>query len=133
MTTLCWDTCACITTYSDDGKFTLQRYDRKCPFHQKMGDDEAFEEIKSAHLTKAKVTKAARQALYGDERNPVKYGLGPDVVVDFEQTPANLRTVVLDDTIIPVNQRGAVVSEVAKVLSGHPVEVKPRPARAVRG
>ena len=130
-TTFRWDTCACVTTYSDDD-LALQRYDRKCPFHQKMSDAEAFDEIKSAHLTKARVIKAGRRALYGDERNPVKYGFGPDVVVDFEETASNRRTVVLDEATIPANRRAATLAELAKIASDHPIEVK-APARAARG
>ena len=123
-TTFRWDTCACITTYSDDAALDLQRYDRKCPFHQKMSDAEAFDEIKSAHLTKARVIKAGRRALYGDERNPVKYGFGPDVVVDFEETASNRRTVVLDEASIPQAKRGLAITELAKVATEHLIEVK---------
>lgn len=126
MTTFRWDTCACITTYSDDGKLTLERYDRKCPFHQKMTDEEAFDEIKSAHLTKARIIKAARIALYNDARNPEKYGFGPDVVVGFEETAAKKRAVVFDEATIPANRRAAAAAEIAKIETDHPVTVKAR-------
>jgi hypothetical protein len=100
-----------------------------------MDDAEAYAELLSSHKTMARVRRAARRALYGDERNPVKYGFGPEPVIVLEQTASNLRTVVLDEASVPTEKRGAALTELAKVETAHPIEMKaaPRVERIGRG
>ena len=68
--------------------------------------------------------------LYGDERNPVKYGLGEEPLVGFEETAVNRRTVVVEEKAIPPIKRGELTVEFAKITTDHPIELKALPVKA---
>lgn len=123
MTTAYYHTCDCVVTYSDDGRATLRSYVLKCAFHERMSDEEAFAEILSANEAKEKVLHATRLALYGDARNPEKYGFGPEPVVKFVEDEKVRRNVVVEESSIPPEKKQAVETELAKISSDHEVKV----------
>ena len=125
MTIFRWSTCDCVTGYSDAPGNALVEYVSKCVYHATMGDEEAFEELKSSHETKMLSVKAIRQALYGSQVNPNKGAeeAGTPLVPDgpsllaFENNPSK-RNVAFDGTVLTPGQRGQCVAELAQ-LNGH--------------
>lgn len=124
MTIAVLDTCRCVVHHENNRQLTLVAFLRKCDFHKLSPDATAWAEIQSAGVTRVAVTKAARLAMYGSTRNPEKYEDGPSPIVELVVTAGNKRTVVVDQSSIPLLKRASVSLELLKLNSEHPIELK---------